>query len=139
MNKTLLFSVCLLFGSAVTITAAIGGPGLSRGSGPRQDLGCPDLPILGEKQFHKVLALEEAFLKESELLKHHLLTERTELRILELSADPDPTVVKAEEEEIRDLEAKLHEEATTLRFGIWKVLNPEQRARFEYPRAYHQF
>lgn len=39
--------------------------------------------------------------------------------------------MKAKGKEIRDLQAKLHEKATNLRFEIWEVLNPEQRAQFD--------
>lgn len=83
MRKMMLTSLSLFPGLTLMATAAMAwGPGLSRGFGMRQEFGCPDLPILGEKQFHKVEGLQETFLKESEPLKLDLLTKRTELRIL---------------------------------------------------------
>ena len=96
----------------------------------RPELVFPDIPILGEKQFYKVEALEKVFLKEIEALQHAVLTKRTELRILELAPDPDPIAVKAMQKEIWNLWSKLQEKAVNLRLEIWKILNPEQRAHF---------
>ena len=108
----------------------LGDLDLAESFGMGQESDCLHLPILGEKQFHKVEALQEAFLKESELLKHDLLTKRTELRILGLPLNPDPAAVKAKEKEIRDLQAKLQQKTMNLRFEIWKILTPEQQAQF---------
>jgi len=70
MRKVMLLSLSLFFGLTLTVTAAMAwGPGLGRSFGMGQEFGCPDLPILGEKQFYKVEALQEAFLKEIELLQ----------------------------------------------------------------------
>ena len=54
MRKMMLTSLSLFLGLTLMATAAMAwGPRLSRGFGMRQEFGCPDLPILGEKQFHK--------------------------------------------------------------------------------------
>jgi Spy/CpxP family protein refolding chaperone len=122
----------VVLGLALVITSAMAcGPGFSRGLSMRPELVFPDIPILGEKQFHKVEALEKVFLKEIEPLQHDVLTKRTELRILELATDPDPTAVEAEQKEIRTLRSEIQEKVINLRFEIWKVLNPEQRAQFD--------
>jgi Spy/CpxP family protein refolding chaperone len=97
----------------------------------RPELVFPDIPILGEKQFHKVEALEKVFLKEIEPFQHDVLAKKTELRILELAPGPDPTAVEAEQKEIRTLRSEIQEKVINLRFEIWKILNPVQRAQFD--------
>lgn len=125
-------SLGLILGLLLLVTAAMAwGPRFSRDFDMRLGFGCPDIPILGEKQFHKVQALQEAFLKEIEPFQHDLLTKRTELRILGLSPNPDSAAKKAKEKEIRNLQAKVQEKVINLRLEIWKILNPEQRAQFD--------
>lgn len=135
MRKIMLLSLSLFLGLALAVTAAMAwGPGLGRRLGVEEEFGCPDLPILGEKQFHKVEAFQESFLKETEPLQHDLLEKMTELRILGLSPDCDPAAVELKEKEIRDLQKKVWEKAAHHRGEIWKILNPEQRAQFDVPR-----
>jgi Spy/CpxP family protein refolding chaperone len=129
MEKTIIMGLGVALGLAILVaTPMTWGFGFYSGSGMGPDL---SLPILGEKQFHKVDVLQRAFLKESEPLKHDLLTKRTEVGILGLSPNPDPAALKTKEKEIRDLQAKLQEKAENLRFEIWKILNLEQRAHFD--------
>jgi Spy/CpxP family protein refolding chaperone len=132
MKGIIISGLNLILGLALLATGAMAwGPGFSQGFSMRPGLVFPDLPILGEKQFYKVEALEKVFLKEIEQLQHDVLTKRTELRILELAPDPDPTAVEAEQKEIRTLRSEIQEKVINLRFEIWKVLNPEQRAQFD--------
>ena len=132
MKKIIICSLGLILGLALLATGAMAcGPGFSRGFSMRPELVFPDIPILGEKQFYKVEALEKVFLKEIEALQHDVLTKRTELRILELTPNPDPTAVKAKQKEIRNLRSNLQEKVINLRFEIWKILNTEQRAQFD--------
>ena len=132
MRKIMFLSLSLFLGLTLTVTAAMAwGPGLGRRLGMEEKFCCPDLPILGEKQFHKVEAFQESFLKEMEPLQHDLLKKRTELRILKLAPYPDLTALEAKQEEIRNLRSKLQEKAVNLKFEIWKILNPEQRAHFD--------
>ena len=131
MRKMILNSLSLFLWLTLMTTAAMAwGPGPRQSLGMGQEFDCLDLPILGEKQFHKVEALEEAFLKESETLKHDLLTKGTELRILGLSPDPDQAAAKEKEKEIRDLQAKIQDKGRNLRLEIRKILTPEQQAQF---------
>ena len=131
MRKIVLLSLSLFLGLTLTVTAAMAwGPGLGRRLGMDEKFGCPDLPILGEKQFHKVEALQESFLKEIEPLQHDLLKKRTELRIMGLCPDSDPPAVKANVKWIRDLQKKVLDKAAHHRVQIWKVLNQEQRTQF---------
>jgi Spy/CpxP family protein refolding chaperone len=130
MRKMMLTSLSLFLGLTLMATAAMAwGSGFGRSSGTGQEFDCLDLPILGEVQFHKVEALQEGFLKESELLQHDLVTKKTELRILGLCADSDPAAVKAKQEEILNLRSKLQEKVLNLRLEIWKLLTPEQQAQ----------
>jgi Spy/CpxP family protein refolding chaperone len=131
MKKTMIIGLSLALGLALMVTTATAwGPEFYPGSGMRPEFGL-SLPILGEKQFYKVEALQEAFLKETEPFQHDLLTKKTELRILELAPYPDLTAVKAKQEEIRNLRSRLREKVANLRFEVWKILNPEQRAQFD--------
>jgi Spy/CpxP family protein refolding chaperone len=131
MKRTNIIGLSLTLGLALMVTTSTAwGPGLYPGSGTRPEFGL-SLPILGEKQFYKVEALQEAFLKEIETLQHDLLTKKTELRMLELAPIPDLTALKAKQEEIQNLRSKLQEKAVNLKFEIWKILNPEQRAQFD--------
>ena len=91
----------------------------------------PVLPILGERQFHQVQSLEEAFLRETELLKHNLLSKRTELRICLLGFGTERAVVANKEKEIQDLQSLLQQKPIQLRQQIRKVLKVEQRAEFD--------
>jgi len=132
MKKTTIIGLGLVLVLALVAPVALAcGPGFSRGFSMRPELAFRDIPILGEKQFHKVEALEKVFLKEVEPIQHDVLTKRTELRILEVAPDPDPTAVEAEQKEIRTLRSEIQEKVINLRFEIWKVLNPEQRAHFK--------
>ena len=134
MRKIMLLSLSLFLGLTLAITATLARePGLGRTPGTEEKFGCPDLPILGEKQFHKVEAFQESFLKEIEPLQNDLLKKTTELRILGLSPDSDPATVEVKEKEIRDLQKKVWEKAAHHRVEIWKILNPEQRAHFGTP------
>ena len=131
MRKIVLLSLSLFLGLTLTVTATMAwGPGLGRRLGMEEKFGCPDLPILGEKQFHKVEAFQEFFLKEIEPLQHDFLRKRTELQNLGLSPDSDPAAVEVKEKEIRDLQKKVLDKAAHHRVQIWKVLNPERRAQF---------
>ena len=132
MKKTIIIGLSLALGMALMVTASMAwGPGLGRRLGMEEKFGCPDLPILGEKQLHKVEAFQESFLKEIEPLQHDLLKKRIEIRILELAPDPDPIAVKAKLAEIHDLRSELQGKAVNLWSGISKLLNPEQRAHFD--------
>ena len=132
MKGIIISGLNLILGLALLATGAMAwGPGFSRGFSMTPGLVFPNIPILGEKQFYKVEALEKAFLKEIEPLQHDVLTKRTELRILELAPAPDPTAVKAKQREIWNLRSRLQDKSINLRFEIWKVLNPEQRAHFK--------
>jgi len=132
MRKIMLLSLSLFLGLTLAITATLARePGLGRTPGTEEKFGCPDLPILGEKQFHKVEAFQESFLKEIEPLQNDLLKKTTELRILGLSPDSDPATVEVKEKEIRDLQKKVWEKSAHHRGEIWKILNPEQRAQFD--------
>ena len=91
----------------------------------------PVLPILGERQFHQVQSLEEEFLRETESLKHKLLSKRTELRICLLGFDTEQAAVVNKEKEIQDIQSLLREKAIQLRQEIRKILKPEQRAEFD--------
>ena len=132
MRKIMFLSLSLFLGLTLVVTTSMAwGPGLGRGLGMEGTFGCPDLPILGEKQFHKVEAFQESFLKEIEPLQNDLLKKTTELRILGLSPDSDPAAVEVKEKEIRDLQKKVWEKAAHHRGEIWKILNPEQRSQFD--------
>jgi Spy/CpxP family protein refolding chaperone len=134
MKKIMFLNLSLFLGLTLIVTAAMSwGPGLGRTPDMKEEFGCPDLPILGEKQFHKVEAFQEPFLKEIEPLQNDLLAKMTELRILRLSPDSDPAAVEVKEKEIRDLQKKVGEKAAHHRGEIWKILNPEQRAQFDAP------
>jgi Spy/CpxP family protein refolding chaperone len=131
MKKIIIIGLSLALGLALMVTTAMAwGPRFYPGSGMRPELGL-SLPILGEKQFYKVEALQEAFLKETEVLQHDLLTKKTVLQILELAPIPDPTALKAKQEEIWNLQSKIEEKVSNLRYEIWKILNSEQRAQFD--------
>ena len=132
MKKTTTIGLGVVLVLALVVPVALAcSPGFSRGFSMRPELVFPDIPILGEKQFYKVEALEKVFLKEIEPLQHDVLTKRTELRILELAPAPDPTAVKAKQREIWNLRSKLQDKSINLRFEIWMILNPEQRAQFD--------
>jgi len=131
MKKTIIIGLSLALGMALMVTTSMAwGPGLGRRLGMEETFGCPDLPILGEKQFHKVEAFQKSFLKEVEPLQHDLLKKRAELRILGLSPSSDPAAVRAEGKGLRYLQKKAWEKAAHHRVEIWKILNPEQRAQF---------
>jgi len=131
MKKTIIVTLTLTL-SLVVVTAALArGPIFDRVPSSKPESLCPNMPILGEKQYYKVQILQEAFQKGIEPLQHDLLTKRTELRILGLSPDPDSVAIKAGKKEIQDLQATLQKKAINLRFEIWKVLNPDQRAQFD--------
>jgi len=130
MKKIIITGLSLFLGLGLLVTATIAWvPGFGRGFGSGREFFYPALPILGEKQFLKVEALQEVFLKEIEPLQHDLLTKKTEFRILGLS--PDLAAKKVKEKEIRNLQAKGQEKVINLRLEIWKILNPEQRAQFD--------
>lgn len=132
MKGIIVSGLNLILGLALLTTGAMAcGPRLSRGLSTGPELVFPDIPILGEKQFYKVEALEKVFLKEIEPLQHDVLTKRTELRILELAPDPDPIAVKSKQKEIWNLRSEIQDKALNLRLEIWKTLNPEQRAQFD--------
>ena len=132
MRKIMLLTLSLFLGVTLTVAAAMAwGPGLGRRLGMEEKFGCQDLPILGEKQFHKVEAFQESFSKEIEPLQHELLKKRTELRILGLSPDSDLAAVEVKEKEIRDLQKKVWGKAAHHRVELWKILNPEQRVQFD--------
>jgi len=132
MKKIIITGLSLFLGLGLLVTATMAWiPGFGRGFGGGREFFYPVLPILGEKQFHKVEALQEDFLKEIEPFQHDLLTKRTKLRILGLSPNPDSAAKKAREKEIRNLQAKVQEKVINLRLETWKILNPEQRAQFD--------
>ena len=132
MKGIIISGLNLILGLGLLATGAMAwGPGFSRGFSMTPGLVFPNIPILGEKQFYKVEALEKVFLKEIEPLQHDVLTKRTELRILELAPAPDPTAVKAKQREIWNLRSKLQDKSINLRFKVWMILNPEQRAQFD--------
>jgi Spy/CpxP family protein refolding chaperone len=132
MKKIITTGLSLFLGLALLVTATMARvPAFGQGFGGGQEFLYPALPILGEKQFYKVEALQEDFLKEIKAFQHDLLTKRTELGILRLSPNSDSGAKKAKEKEIRNLQAKVHEEAINFRFEIWKILNQEQRAQFD--------
>ena len=131
MKKTIIVTLTLTL-SLVVVTAALArGPIFDRGLSSEPEYVCPNMPILGEKQYYKVQILQEAFQKGIEPLQHDLLTKRTELRILGLSSNPNSLAMRIEEREIRDLQSRLQKKAINLRFEIWKVLNPEQRGQLD--------
>jgi hypothetical protein len=132
MKGIIIGGLNLILGLGLLATGAMAcGPGFSRGLSMRPELFFPDIPILGEKQFYKVEALEKIFLKEIEPVQNSVLTRRTELRILEFAPTPDPTAVKAKQKQIWNLRSKIQDKALNLRFEMWKILNPEQRAQFD--------
>jgi Spy/CpxP family protein refolding chaperone len=132
MKKIIITGLSLFLGLVLLVTATMAWvPGFGRGLGSGREFLYPALPILGEKQFHKVEALQEDFLKEIEPFQHGLLTKKTELRILEMPPDPDPTAVEAKQKEIRNLRSEIQEKAINLRLEIWNILNPEQRTQFD--------
>ena len=135
MKNTIIIGLSLALGMALMVTTSMAwGPGLGRRLRMEEKFGCPDLPLLGEKQFHKVEAFQESFLKEIEPLQHDLLKKRAELRILGLSPSSDPAAVRAEGKGLRYLQKKAWEKAAHHRVEIWKILNPEQRAKFSVYR-----
>jgi len=130
MRKVMLLSLSLFLGLTLTVTAAMAwGPGLGQSFGMGQEFGCPDLPILGEKQFHKVQALEEAFLKEIEPLQQSLVKKEAELRTFESTPDADQAAVMAKEKEVWQIESKLHEKIVNATLEARRLLTPEQNTQ----------
>lgn len=84
------------------------------------------IPNLTPEQSAQIQALREAFLKESVSVQRDLMAKREEIR--DLWSDPyaDPTVVKAKQKDVFNLESMFKEEATTFRLDVQKVLTPEQ-------------
>jgi hypothetical protein len=137
MKKFIVQSFGVSLGLALIATLA-----LAHGFGPNRDIQAlsnqrlngpllPVLPILGQRQFHQVQAIEEAFLRETEALKHNLLSRRTELRICLLGFGTERAAVANREREIQYLQSLLEEKALQLRQEIRKTLKPEQRAQFD--------
>lgn len=137
MKKFIVCSLGVGLGLALIATLA-----LAHGFGPNRNIKAlldhrlngpllPILSILGERQFHQVQSLEEAFLRETEPLKHNLLSKRTELRIYLLGFGTEQAAVVNKEKEIQDLQSLRQEKAIQLRQEIRKILKPEQRAQFD--------
>jgi Spy/CpxP family protein refolding chaperone len=136
MKKFIVCSLGVGLGLALIVTLA-----LAHGFGPNRNikilldhrLNGPFLPVLllGERQFHQVQSLEAAFLRETEALKHNLLSKRTELRICLLGFGTERATVVNREKEIQYLQSLLQKKAVQLRQQIRKTLKPEQRAQFD--------
>lgn len=103
--------------------------GMSRGFG----YGYPAIPNLSAEQSSKIQVLQKAYL-EAYLdgiapLQQDLLKKKTELRSLWLCPTPDQAKITPLQKDILNLQAKITDKATNLRFEIRKVLTPEKQTQ----------
>ena len=128
--KKITIMIILTLVLALTSTMALArGPGFGGfGVGPMFGFPEPAVPNLTAEQSAQIQALRESFRKEVEPLQEELLTKRTEIRMLEITQNPDPTLMKARLSEICDLRAKLEEEASNYRLEVDKVARTRSEA-----------
>jgi Spy/CpxP family protein refolding chaperone len=133
MKKTIIIGIGLALGVALVATVALAwGPGFGPASGRGfggPAYGVPRIPNLTAEQSAQIKDLRETFLKEVELLQKEFLTKGQELRRLWSDPNADPTVIKAKQNEIFDLQTQLQEKGTSFRLEVRKVLTPEQLAQ----------
>ena len=130
MKKTTIIGMSLVLVVGLMATAALAwGPGYGRGYGTGPGYGTPAIPNLTAEQSSKIQALQKAHLDEIAPLQQDLLKKKTDLRSLWLSPTPDQAKITALQKEISNLQSKLQEKGTNLRFEIRKVLTPEQQAQ----------
>lgn len=128
MKKKSIIGLGLVLAVALMTTVAFAG-GMGRGFGTGFGYGYPAIPNLTAEQSSKIQALQKAYLDETAPLQQDLLKKKTELRSLWLSPTPDQAKISALQKEILNLQAKIADKATNLRFEIRKVLTPEQQAQ----------
>ena len=130
MKKTMIVGLSLTLALALMTTAALAwGPGFGRGFGAGPGYGTPPIPNLTAEQSSQIQALQKAHLDEIAPLQEELYKKRTELRSLWLTPNPDQAAITAKQKEILNLQSKLQEKATNLRFETRKLLTPEQQAQ----------
>ena len=128
MKKTTIITLSLMLALALMATAALAwGPGRGCGMGP--GYGTSAIPNLTAEQSSKIQALQKAHLDEIAPLREELFKKSTELQSLWLSKNPDQAAITAKQKEILNLQSKLQEKATNLRFETRKLLTPEQQAQ----------
>ena len=67
-------------------------------------------------------------------IRNEMIAKRAELRNLWLQSTPDEAAIKAKQQEINDLRAKLQAIMTEYRLKVGKVLTPEQQAQLQSAR-----
>ena len=128
MKKTTIIVLSLTLALALMTSVALAwGPGRGYGMGP--GYGTPAIPNLTAEQSSKIQALQKAHLDEIAPLREELFKKSTELQSLWLSQNPDQAAITAKQKEILNLQSKLQEKATNLRFETRKLLTPEQQAQ----------
>jgi Spy/CpxP family protein refolding chaperone len=113
-----------------------GNKGRGTGIGPegRQAPCVETMPNLTPEQSAKLKELRDQRDKEALPLKNELIAKRAELRNLWLQSDPDKATIKAKQQDINDLRAKLQDTMTEYRLEVGKILTPEQQAQLHSSR-----
>jgi Spy/CpxP family protein refolding chaperone len=110
-----------------------GNKGRGTGLGPegRQAACVATMPDLTPEQSAKLKELRNQRDQEAAPIRNEMIAKRAELRNLWLQSNPDESAIKAKQQEINDLRAKLQDVMTEYRFEVAKILTPEQRAQLQ--------
>jgi len=119
-----------------------GNKGRGAGVGPegRQAPCVQTMPKLTAEQSAKLTELRTQRDQKAAPIRNEMIAKRAELRNLWLESDPDKAAIKAKQEEINDLRAKLQDTMTQYRLEVGKILTPDQQAQLQSARQgqYHK-
>lgn len=120
---------------ALTSTLALAGGTALRGFGVGRVFGFPDsaIPNLTKEQSAQIQTLRDSFLKAAEPLHQELLEKTAELRNLELTPKSDPDAVKAKQNEVSDLRAKLYQEINNYKGEVQRILSSPPKPQTVIP------
>jgi Spy/CpxP family protein refolding chaperone len=104
-----------------------GGPGSGPEYGPKGAWGA-GLNLTPE-QNQKMLAVREAFFKETLPVRNEMQVKQLELRTLWAQTNPEPEKIIAKQKEVNALKTQLQEKGTMFRLEMRKILTPEQQAQ----------
>ncbi len=134
MKKISILAILTLVLTSVS-TMALAEDATLRGFGVGRVFGFPDPAIanLTKEQSLQVQALRDSFLKNAEPLRQELLKKSTELQSLEVTQKSDRDDIKARENQISDLRAKLDGEINSYKKEVQRILSSSAKPRRVVP------
>ena len=120
---------------ALASTMALADDAALRGFGVGRIYGFSDSAIANvtEEQSARIQALRDSFLKKAEPLRQDFLEKSAELRNLELTRKSDSDDIKARQDEVSGLRAKLDGEINNYRREVQKTLSSSPKPKTVVP------